>query len=93
MHISIIAFCCTRQAEPLIVSTLTNGPTDSHYQIYLPPSQYSLEANHLIWVWIMKVKGPKNQADFIEVLYVVVNAWGATFFKYMGMSCSMLKSP
>ncbi len=33
---------------------------------------YSLEANHLIWVWIMKVKGPKNQADFIEVLYVVV---------------------
>ena len=32
---------------------------------------YSLEANHLIWVWIMKVKGPKNQADFIEVLYVV----------------------
>ncbi len=33
----------------------------------------------MIWVWIMKVKGPKNQADFIEVLYVVVNAWGATF--------------
>ncbi len=28
----------------------------------------------------MKVKGPKNQADFIEVLYVVVNAWGATFW-------------
>ncbi len=26
---------------------------------------YSLEAKHLIWVWIMKVKGPKNQADFI----------------------------
>ncbi len=22
----------------------------------------------------MKVKGPKNQADFIEVLYVVVNS-------------------
>ncbi len=41
---------------------------------------YSLEASHLIWVWIMKVKGPKNQADFIEVLYVVVNAWGATFW-------------
>ncbi len=40
---------------------------------------YSLEANHLIWVWIMKVKGPKNQSDFIEVLYVVVNAWGASF--------------
>ena len=40
---------------------------------------YSLEASHLIWVWIMKVKGPKNQADFIEVLYVVVNAWGASF--------------
>ncbi len=41
--------------------------------------QNSLEANHLIWVWIMKVKGPKNQADFIEVLYVVVNnALGAT---------------
>ncbi len=39
----------------------------------------SLEATHPIWVWIMKVKGPKNQADFIEVLYVVVNAWGATF--------------
>ena len=34
----------------------------------------SLEAKHLIWVWIMKVKGPKNQADFIEVLYVVVNS-------------------
>ncbi len=31
----------------------------------------SLEASHLIWVWIMKVKGPKNQADFIDVLYVV----------------------
>ncbi len=29
----------------------------------------SLEANHLIWVWIMKVKRPKNQADFIEVLF------------------------
>ncbi len=39
----------------------------------------SLEANHLIWVWVMKVKGPKNQADFIEVLYVVVNALGASF--------------
>ena len=32
----------------------------------------SLEAKHLIWVWIIKVKGHKNQADFIEVLYVVV---------------------
>ncbi len=41
----------------------------------------SLEANHLILVWIMKVKTPKNQADFIEVLYVVVNALGATFLK------------
>ncbi len=42
---------------------------------------YSLEANHLIWVWIMKIiKGPKNQADFIEVLYVVVNAL-APFFE------------
>ncbi len=40
----------------------------------------SLEAKHLIWVWIMKVKGPKNRVDFIEVLYVVVNAWGATFW-------------
>ncbi len=40
---------------------------------------YSLEAKHLIWMWIIKVKGPKNQADFIEVLYVVVNAWGTTF--------------
>ncbi len=29
----------------------------------------SLEAKHLIWVWIMKNKGPKNQADFIEVLH------------------------
>ena len=29
---------------------------------------YSLVAKHLIWVWIMKVKEPKNQADFIEVL-------------------------
>ena len=40
---------------------------------------FSLEAKHLIWVWIMKVKGPKNTADFIEVLCVVVNAWGARF--------------
>ncbi len=39
----------------------------------------SLEAKHLILVWIMKVKGPKNQADFIEVLCVYVNAWGASF--------------
>ncbi len=31
-----------------------------------------LEAKHLVLVWIMKVKGPKNQADFIEVLYVVL---------------------
>ena len=28
----------------------------------------SLEAKQLILVWIMKVNGPKNQADFIEVL-------------------------
>ncbi len=41
--------------------------------------EISLEAKHLIWVWIMKVKGPTNQADFIEVLYVVINALGATF--------------
>ncbi len=41
---------------------------------------YNLEAKHLILVWIMKVKGPKNQADFIEVLYVVVNALGARFW-------------
>ena len=40
---------------------------------------YSLEAKHLTLVWIMKVKGPKNQANFIEVLYVVVNALGASF--------------
>ena len=45
----------------------------------MTPEMVSLEANHLIWVWILKVKGPKNQADFIEVLYVVVNALGATF--------------
>ena len=38
----------------------------------IPPlATYSLEAKQLIWVWIMKVKGPKNQADVIEVLYVV----------------------
>ena len=42
-------------------------------------THYSLEATHLIWVWITKVKGPKNQADFIEVLFVVVNGGGATF--------------
>ncbi len=41
------------------------------------PTCYSLEAKHLILVWIMKVKGPKNQANFIEELYVVVNAWCA----------------
>ncbi len=35
--------------------------------------KYSLEARHPIWVWIMKVKEPKNQADFIEVLCVVLN--------------------
>ncbi len=29
-------------------------------------NDYSLEANHLILVWIMKVKGPKNQADKID---------------------------
>ena len=41
---------------------------------------YNLQAKHLILVWIMKVKEPKNQVDFIEVLYnVAVNAWGATF--------------
>ena len=39
----------------------------------------------MIWLWIMKVKGPKNQADFIEVLYVVVYALGATILKYMGI--------
>ena len=38
--------------------------------------QISLEAKHLIRVGIMKVKGPKNQADFSEALYVVVNALG-----------------
>ncbi len=43
-----------------------------HTQSTVP---YSLEAKHLIWVWIMKVKGSK-----IEVLYVVVNAWGATLW-------------
>ncbi len=43
------------------------------------PKSYSLEAKHLILVWIMRVKGPKNQADFIEVLYVVVNAWSTRF--------------
>ena len=32
-----------------------------------PIFTHSLEAKHLILVWIMKVKGPKNQADFIEV--------------------------
>ncbi len=26
----------------------------------------SLEAKHLMWVWIMKVKGPQNQADFLK---------------------------
>ena len=29
---------------------------------------YSLQAKHLILMWIMKVNGPKNQADFIEIL-------------------------
>ncbi len=36
-----------------------------------PGKTASPQAKHLIWVWIMKVEGPKNQADFIEVLYVV----------------------
>ena len=30
---------------------------------------FSLEAKHLIWAWIMKVEGPNNQADFVEVLF------------------------
>ena len=54
---------------------------DHDFKIEMHHSVYSLEATHLIWVWIMKVKGPKNQADFTEVLYVVVNVLGATFFK------------
>ena len=33
-------------------------------------NSFSLEANHLIWEWIMNLKGPNNQADFIEVLYM-----------------------
>ena len=45
--------------------------------------EYSLEAKHLIWVWIIKVKGPKNQADFIEVLYVVIMP-GAPLFEIHG---------
>ncbi len=48
-------------------------------QLYTGNVISSLEANHLIWVWIMKVKWSKNQADFNEILYVIVNAWGATF--------------
>ncbi len=48
----------------------------AYYLIYcVRIGLHSLEAKHLILVWIMKVKGPKNQADFLEVLYVVVNAW------------------
>ncbi len=47
---------------------------------------HSLEAKHLIWVWIMKVKGSKNQVDFIEVLYVVVNAWGASFNEFQAVT-------
>ncbi len=27
-----------------------------------------------------RVKGPKNLVDFFKVLFVVVNAWGGTFF-------------
>ena len=50
-----------------------------HWQQNISAAVYSLEAKHPILVWIMKVKGPKNQADFIEVLYVVVNAWGPVF--------------
>ncbi len=57
--------------------TITNGQVLANlFQII---TQNSLEAKHLILVRIMKVKGPKNQADFIEVLYVVVNALGASF--------------
>ncbi len=46
----------------------------------------SLEAKHLIWVWIMKVKGPKNQADFIEVLYVVVIPIGSENWRPLGVT-------
>ena len=42
---------------------------DLHMKSLVGP--YSLEAKHPILVWIMKVEGPKNQADFIEVLYVL----------------------
>ncbi len=61
------------QTGKLEVAEAVSGPK-------ITDIEYSLEANHLIWVWIMKVKGPTNQADFIEVLYVVVNASGATFW-------------
>ncbi len=33
----------------------------------------------LIWLWITSVKGPKNQVDFLKVLYVVVMDWAGSF--------------
>ncbi len=54
---------------------ITHGSTfNLSITCFVPSIQIynSLEAKHPILVWIMKVKGPKNQADFIEVLYVVV---------------------
>ena len=67
----------------LMLDLLQNkSQNGQHYLSFIKRKQNSSfrpEAKHLIMMWVMKVKGPKNKADFIEVLYVVINAWGTTF--------------
>ncbi len=39
--------------------------------------RYSPGASVLSWLWIVNVKGPKSQVDFLKILYVVVIPIGA----------------
>ncbi len=49
------------------------------YKIVNFPETFSTGPRFLIWLWIIKVKGPKNKVGFLKVLYVVVTGPYHTF--------------
>ena len=71
-HLRVIAFCCTRQAEPLI-STVQTGQTDTQtdgrYQLYYLPA---LRLINMAWALCMFMKLLKvftiSKAWYMEVI-------------------------
>ena len=66
-------FIATCKPEPLFLYSPIKSET------YSLTVQFSTGARVVIWLWITELTGPRNQVEFLKVLYVVVMEWDGSF--------------